>query len=128
VNWQEAAFWNLFRFVSGTRFSGKTFFAVTPSFVEKCKKCLIEKDRWDIDMTEFDALPQFEMSPLTKRDLLQLAERIAEVHELAYDYEVNDDVHKEMKESVGLAAENAVQDRARQAIKRAVEVLDDALD
>lgn len=128
VNWQEAAFWNLFRFVSGTRFSGKTFFAVTPSFVEKCKACLIEKDRWDIDLSDFDALPQFEMSPLTKKDLLQLAERIVEVHELAYDYEVGDDVREEMKERVGLAAKSAVQDRARQAIRCAVEVLDDALD
>ena len=128
VNWQEAAFWNLFRFVSGTRFSGKTFFAVTPSFVEKCKACLIEKDRWDIDLSDFDALPHFEMSPLTKKDLLQLAERIVEVHELAYDYEVGDDVREEMKERVGLAAKSAVQDRARQALRRAVEVLDDALD
>jgi hypothetical protein len=128
VNWQEAAFRNLFRFVSGTPFSGKTFFAVTPSFVEKCKTCLIEKDRWDIDLSEFDALAHFEMSPLTKRDLLQLAERIAEVHELAYDYEVDKDVRKKMNESVGLAAKSAVQDRARQAIKRAVEILDEALD
>jgi hypothetical protein len=128
VNWQEAAFWNLFRFVSGNRFSGKTFFAVTPSFVEKCKTCLIERDRWDIDLGEFDSLPQFAMSPLTKKDLLQLAQRIVEVHELAYDYEVEDSALEEMQEKVALAAKSAVQDRARQAIRRAVEVLDDALD
>jgi hypothetical protein len=128
VNWQEAAFWNLFRFVSGTRFSGKTFFAVTPSFVEKCKSCLNEKDRWDIDQSAFDSLPHFEMSPLTKKDLLQLAERIVEVHELAYDYEVEDSVLEEMQEKVALEAKSAVQDRARQAIRRAMEVLDDALD
>lgn len=128
VNWQEAAFWNLFRFVSGIRFSGKTFFAVTPSFVEKCKCCLIERDRWDIDLGEFDALPYFEMSPLTKKDLFQLAERIVEVHELAYDYEVDESVLQDMYASVALAAKSAVQDRARQAIRRAVEILDDALD
>ena len=128
VNWQEAAFWNLFRFVSGTRFSGKTFFAVTPSFVEKCKSCLTGKGRWDIDLSKFDALQHFEMSPLTKNELLQLAERIVEVHELAYEYEVADDVREKMKEIVGLAAMSAVQDRTRQAIRRAVEVLDDALD
>ncbi len=128
VNWQEAAFWNLFRFVSGNRFSGKTFFAVTPSFVEKCKSCLVAKDRWDIDLGEFDALPQFEMSPLIKRDLHLLADRIVEVHELAYDYEVEDTVIEQMKDTVAIAAKSAVQDRARQAIRRAVEVLDEALE
>lgn len=128
INWQEAAFFNLFRFVSGTRFSGKTFYAVTPSFVEKCKSCLMEKGRWDIDLSEFDALQHFEMSPLTKGNLLQLADRIVELHELAYDYQVNDGVFEEMKEAVGAAAKSAVQDRARQAIRNAVQVLDDALD
>lgn len=128
INWQQAAFWNLFLFVSGSRFTGKTFFAVTPSFVEKCKARLLEKDSWDIDLSEFDALPHFEMSPLTKRDLLQLAKRIKEVHETAYGYEADGAVVKKMTESVGKSAACAVQDRARQAIRRAVEILDDGLE
>jgi hypothetical protein len=128
VNWQEAAFWNLFRFVSGTRFSGKTFFAVTPSFVQKCKNCLIQKGRWDINLADFDALKHFEMSPLSSEDLLLLAKRITEVHERAYGVIVDINVRARMNDSVVLAARSAVQDRTRQAIRRAVEILDSALD
>ena len=128
INYKEAAFWNLFRFVSGDRFSGKTFFAVTPSFVEKCKNQLIEKDRWDFDYTRFDDLPSFEMSPLNKTQLLEHSRRIVAIHELAYDYTVPEDVLESMNKAVSAAAKNAVQDRARQAIKSAVQTLDNTLD
>jgi hypothetical protein len=128
ISWKEAAFFNLFRFVSGDRFSGKTFFAVTPSFVEKSKAELILKDRWDFDFTRFDALPTFAMSPLEKRHLLELGSRIVAVHERAYDYEVPEEVIEAMEKAVTVAAGSAVQDRARQAIKLAVHTLDDALD
>jgi hypothetical protein len=127
INWKESAFWNLFRFVSGDRFTGKTFYAVTPSFAKKCKDLLIEKDRWDFDYSQFDHLPTFEMSPLGKRNLIELAGRIVPVHETAYDYEVDDDVKEEMKDVVAGAAKSAVQDRARQAIKAAVSILDDQI-
>lgn len=127
INWKESAFWNLFRFVSGDRFTGKTFYAVTPSFAQKCKAILIERDRWDFDYDQFDDLPTFEMSPLGKRNLLDLAERIAAVHARAYSYEVDPESKDRMKEIVAEAAESAVQDRARQAIKLAVEALDDDL-
>ena len=35
INHKEAAFGNLFRFVSGDPFTGKTFYAVTPSFMRE---------------------------------------------------------------------------------------------
>lgn len=127
INFKEAAFWNLFRFVSGDRFTGKTFYAVTPSFAEKCKTLLIEKDRWDFDYSQFDELETFEMSPLGKRNLIELADRIAAVHERAYSYEVDPDTREGMYEAVAEAAKSAVQDRARQAIKSAVTALDDEL-
>jgi hypothetical protein len=128
INFKEAAFWNLFRFVSGDRFTGKTFYAVTPSFVEKCKKLLIEKDRWDFDYSQFDELETFEMSPLGQRNLIELADRIAAVHQRAYTYDVDPETREIMHEAVKEAAKSAVQDRARQAIKAAVAALDDVLE
>ncbi|MDF1658783.1 MAG: DUF2791 family P-loop domain-containing protein [Verrucomicrobiales bacterium] len=128
IDYREAAFWNLFRFVSGDRFSGKTFFAVTPSFVEKCKLQLMEKGRWDFDYSQFDDLPTFAMSPLRKSQLLQLVKPIVEVHEIAYDYEVAKETVEEMRSTITDASTFAVQDRARQAIKSAVGVLDDSLE
>ncbi len=128
INHQEDAFWNLFRFMSGDRFAGKTFFAVTPAFTKKCKERLIEKDRWDFDYSQFDELKTFSMSPLAARDLLTLAERIVWVHEIAYDYTSPASAIAAMKQAVDAEARSAVEDRARRAIRRAVQVLDSPLE
>ncbi len=128
INWQEAAFWNLFRFVSGDRFEGKTFYAVTPSFAKKCKELLIEKDRFDFDFNQFDHLPIFEMSPLTKAHLLELADKIVNIHQSAYGYVADTKTIQGMRIFVERAADLPVQDRARQAIKIAVAKLDEELD
>lgn len=128
INYQEAAFWNLFRFVSGDRFTGKTFYAVTPSFAQKCKVLLIEKNRWDFDYSQFDDLSTFQMSPLSESDLLDLASRIATVHQQAYDYVATADVIDSMNEAVARAAASAIQDRARLAIKLAVQTLDASIE
>ena len=128
INYQEDAFWNLFRFMSGDHFTGKTFFAVTPAFTEKCKARLMKKDHWDFDYSQFDKLHAFSMSPLEARDLLRLAGRIVLLHQTAYDYECSAGVIEIMNQSVVAEARSAVQDRARQAIRRAVQVLDDALE
>jgi hypothetical protein len=50
--------------------------AVTPDFVRKCKSQLLERGRVDFDYERFDELPSFEMSPLTKTELTELAGRI----------------------------------------------------
>lgn len=128
INYQVDAFWNLFRFMSGDRFAGKTFFAVTPAFIEKCKARLMEKDHWDFDYSQFDNLPTFSMSPLKARDLHKLASRIVLVHEIAYDYKCSASVIEAMNQAIVVAARSAVQDRARQAIRQVVQILDDALE
>ena len=67
------------------------------------------------------------MSPLSEQNLLDLAERIAAVHERAYSYNITPNTKAKIKRKVIEAAKSVVQDRARQAIKQAVGVLDDDL-
>jgi len=76
VSHQESAFRNLFLFYSRKQFPGKTFYAVTPGFMNKCKDKLFEKGRWDFDFSWFDALPKFEMSPLEFDCLVELGKKI----------------------------------------------------
>ncbi len=125
VKHQEAAFWNLFHFYSGKQFPGKTFYAVTPEFVEKCKTRLREKGRWDMDLSMFDALPKFEMSPLELSHLVLLGEKIVAIHRLAYEWDSQlpvsrDDVETWMRD----ASLVQLQDRTRQAITTTVKRLD----
>lgn len=125
VSHQETAFWNLFHFYLGKQFSGMTFYAVTPEFVEKCKKRLLEKGRWDMDLSIFDALPKFEMSPLTKPHLVMLGEKILNIHKLAYGWNGQfsigrDDLESWIEESTTVQ----LQDRTRQAITATVKRLD----
>lgn len=122
---QEAAFWNLFHFYSGKQFSGKTFYAVTPEFVEKCKIRLLEKGRWDMNLSMFDALPKFEMSPLSRPQLVSLGEKIVDIHRLAYDWNGRlavgrNEIETWMKEATTVQ----LQDRTRQAITTTVKRLD----
>ena len=122
---QEAAFWNLFYFYSGKQFPGKTFYAVTPEFAEKCKMRLLEKGRWDMDLSMFDALPKFEMSPLSRPQLVSLGEKIVDIHRLAYEWNGlfsvdRDDLEIWMKEATAVQ----LQDRTRQAITTTVKRLD----
>ena len=122
---QEAAFWNLFHFYSGKQYPGKTFYAVTPEFVEKCKIRLLEKGRWDMDLSMFDALPKFEMSPLNRPHLVSLGKKIVEIHSLAYEWNGQFSVNREdleawMKEATTVQ----LQDRTRQAITTTVKRLD----
>jgi hypothetical protein len=126
VQHQEKAFANLFHFFAGKRFHGLSFYAVTPDFVEKCKRCLLEKDRWDYDYSRFDSLPSFEMSPLEAPELGELAQRMETAHAQAYDW--TPDVRpSELRRVVRVAAGAQVQDRARQTIRKVVEFLDDRL-
>lgn len=129
VNWQESAFWNLFRFYAGKQFPGMTFFAVTPEFAAKCKRLLMEKGKWDFDYSRFQALPSFEMSPLEKHHLEDLATKIMETHGLAYDWEP-DTVMKasELKRIISGSMSVRVQDRVRQTIKEIVKALDHLLE
>lgn len=128
ISYQETAFWNLFRFYNGKAFPGKTFYAVTPEFVEKCKRLLSQKRRWDFDFSRFDALPTYEMSPLTEPELEELAMRILEAHGIAYNWEP-DLVMKasHLRGIISKATSLQIQDRARHVIKSIVQALDELL-
>lgn len=125
INYQEAAFWNLFHFYAGKMFPGKTFYAVTPEFVEKCKSVLLLKQRWDFDYTRFDKLPMYEMSPLETSEMEDLALLIFEVHGIAYDWEPDTIMlDSQLKSIVRKAASVKIQDRVRKVIITVVEALD----
>ena len=126
--WKEKAFFNLFRFVSGKQFTGKTFYAVTPTFPEKCKQVLLEKGVYDFDYSQFDKLPTFEMSPLGGPDMQKLAEKITGVHERAYVHKLSPRDREEVIAAAGRAGFRTVEDRTRQAIKDCVQSLDRFLD
>ena len=129
IDFEEAAFWNLFQFYSGKQFPGMTFFAVTPEFVNKCKTRLIMKGRWDYDYSRFEAIPTFRMSPLEYADLTMLADRIVGAHGQAYEWEPKRAISSaKMKTLVREAASVPVEDRARHAIKTVVKYLDKAFD
>lgn len=125
---QEAAFWNLFHFYYGKNYPGKTFYAVTPAFVENCKIQLLQKGRWDFDFSRFDTLPVYEMSPLEITELEKLAMKILNAHGIAYDWEP--DLHMKAMHLNGIvrkAASLQIQDRARHVIISVVKALDNLL-
>ena len=125
VRYQEGAFWNLFHFYEGKMFQGNTFFAVTPDFVNKCKRKLHIKERWDFDYARFDKLPMYEMSPLQLLELEELSLLIFDVHSIAYEWEPDTIMlDSYFKSVIKKAAEVPVQDRVRNVIIRVVEELD----
>lgn len=131
IKWQESAFWNLFLFFSGKRFPGKSFYAVTPAFTDKCKKRLQLKGKWDFDYSRFDRLPTFEMSPLCEPELFELGDRILKTHMLAYGYSLNAEklptVRGRLQETVKHSVRSPVQDRARHTIREVVQYLDQGI-
>jgi len=125
---QQAAFWNLFQFYSRKHFAGLSFYAVTPEFVDKCKRVLINKGCFDYDYEWFEALSRFQMSPLSTDELSALALRIMDAHGKAYDWEP-DLVMKasQLRSIVEHAASIQIQDRARHTITTVVRSLDGLL-
>jgi len=124
VAYQEAAFWNLFHFYSGKMFQGKTFYAVTPQFVEKCKAVLLHKGRCDFDFSRFDSLPMFEMSPLEEEHLIELARRIVPVHGTAYSWDAARAINSVINVTRE-ALQMQIQDRTRYGVIRIIKHLDD---
>ena len=125
ISHQQAAFWNLFQFYSKKHFPGLTFYAVTPEFVDKCKRVLISKGCMDYDYEWFESLARFQMSPLTVDELGALALRIMDAHATAYGWEP-DLVMKSshLRRIVEHAASIQIQDRARHTITTVVKSLD----
>jgi hypothetical protein len=131
ISWQESAFWNLFLFFSGKRFPGKSFYAVTPAFTEKCKQRLLMKGKWDYDYSRFDHLPTFQMSPLGAVELLELSKRILQTHMKGYNYVIPQtkvrSIQQAVKQTVQRSAQSPVQDRARHTIREVVQYLDEGI-
>ena len=128
IQYKETAFWNLFLFMGGQRFPGRTFYAVTPDFVTNCKTLLVDKGRLDFDLSRFDKLPTFSMEPLTKTELTELAQRILDTHAIAYKYKSEAVNFSQVKDLVAKTARSPVQDRARHTIREVVKLLDSILE
>jgi hypothetical protein len=129
IEYQKVAFQNLFQFFAGSQFQGMSFFAVTPEFVDKCKKRLMNKGYWDYDYSQFDKLPTYEMSSLEEDNLQELARKIKEMHSIAYCWDTNlTNIESGLKSVVKKSASVAIQDRTRQTIRAVVEFLDGQLE
>jgi hypothetical protein len=126
INFEKMAFWNLFEFFSGSKYSAQSYFAVTPGFVHKCKELLVRKGEYDYDYSQFDELPTYEMSPITKRHLKTLSKKVVEVHQTAYDWDDPVD-EEELNQVIDQEAARPIQDRVRKSIVAVVEYLDDVL-
>ena len=128
VDCQMKAFWNLFRLFGGD-YPGLSFYAVTPGFVHKCKELLKSKGYWDYDFSRFDALPTFEMSPLSEKELERLALRIVECHSQAYDWPAGNVLSSpDLRQLVKNCARQPIQDRTRKTITTLIKTLDDLLE
>ena len=129
IQHQEAAFWNLFNFYSGRAFVGKTFYAVTPEFVAKCKQKLMSRNRLDYDYSRFEAIPTFQMSPLDVEQLEELAQKIVAMHSQAFSWDAQAATKSvRFKSLIHSKASVPVQDRARLTITAVVQHLDEVFD
>lgn len=125
-SWQQKAFWNLFEFFRGKRFPGKSYFAVTPDFVEKCKDELLRRGVYDFPYQQFDQLPAFQLQPIGHSDFIDLGVRIRDLHAHAYWWEAADACTADDLTKLSAAVFSTPSpDRVRQAVKLLVEELDD---
>lgn len=127
--WQQTAFRTLFDFFDGHRFPGSAYFAVTPEFSIKCRGELASRSVYDFPVARFDKLPYFEMSPVTRSDLQQLARIIRGAHATAYNLKPFEQLpDTRLHEVVRFLSTQSSQDQTRQVIKGIVRALDDAVD
>lgn len=125
IKHKQDAFWNLFQFFEGKKFTGLSFFAVTPEFAHKCKQLLLEKGIWDYDYSRFDKLAKFEMSPLGVDEMIELTGPILEAHKVAYSWDLVDGMQPaHFRNVIEKSMRSAVQDRTRRTITDIVRVLD----
>lgn len=124
IDLQRDAFGNLFRLFGGD-FPGLSFYAVTPSFIGKCKTILQQKGCRDYDYSQFHRLPTFEMSPLRLDDVQQLCLWIMDTHGLAYGWDTQWlHTHPDLLMVVRGLSHQPVQDRTRVTIRTVVGLLD----
>ena len=123
---QESAFTNLFHYYAGDKYEGMSFFAVTPSFSDQCQNKLYLKDRYHFPIDDFDDLETFRMSPLNEEELISQAEKIIDIHGMAYEWEPRKYIDMdEYLDSVSDYIDTyGAEDYVRKAIKNIVEKLD----
>lgn len=126
---QQAALINLFRFFAGDRFPGMSYFAVTPDFTAKCKKELLRRGIYEFDYRRFDALPFFELEPVTEREFQELANKIRLLHGIAHGWDsVNEFIATELRNLVKRLWTVESPERVRRAIQGVVQALDEKLE
>lgn len=118
---------NLFEFNEGTRFSGRSFFAVTPDFIKKCTSILYRRGRADFEFGRFVGINKLEMSPLDKELIIELVKTsIIPAHGLAFGWNpvVKDDA--DIARFIEFPSRSP--DRTRLAVKTAIQIMDAILD
>jgi hypothetical protein len=126
INWQQAAFWNLFTMFRGQRFKGQSYFAVTPDFEQRCKRLLLEKMIVDYDYNQFDQLPSCRITPPTGDQLLTLIPKLVDIHEAAYGWKADEPkIQLTLARTCDELEKSVMADRVRMTIKKMVAFLDD---
>jgi hypothetical protein len=125
---RQDAFQNLFDFFGGRRFTGASFFAVTPDFVQTCKDLLRERRILDYDYGAFERLSMFQMSPIEAGDLMALAQQIVDTHAVAYAWSPDGvlqspDFRRELTDIAGSVSAT----RTRNFVERVIELCDDKI-
>lgn len=124
IRYQQDAFLNLFKFFSGKYFYGICVFAVTPDFVDKCERLLIEKGVWNEYYLKFRTLETIELKTLTLEQLLELTKKIIYIHEIAYNWRTNDAHRRVIYQRCVQSSKNPIGDRVRYTVKNVVNALD----
>lgn len=128
---QDQAFWNLFHFFEGKRFTSRTFFAVTPEFASKAEAVLHRRASWTqgafAGSTSLADLPSVEMSPLTENNLHELARRIMSIHSVAYSWNAASVADGMLSATVEKTSRFQLQDRTRFTITSVLKTLDEML-
>lgn len=128
INGKKMAFCNLFELFHGRQYRAHAYFAVTPGFTQKCKKELENKGEYDYDFSQFDALRQFEMTPIERSDFEVLCRRIVETHSIAFSWKPPARCSSSISEIIERFSTDVSQDRVRQCIQHVVQELDRRLD
>ena len=128
IDYKQQAFRNLFRFFSGKDFPGRSYFAVTPDFTQKCKLELWTRGIYDYDERRLDSLPCFRLDPLSNTDLFRLAKKIRAAHSVAYGWTADQVMgDSELRQYCDAIMMIDTPDKTRRAVISVVELLDDRL-
>lgn len=122
---QIRAFYHLFQFYKG-RFPGLVVLAVTPDFVENCRRVLLRKSIDDFTLNEFENLPFLEISPLTSEDLFKFTERLVVLYEHAYQTQLvdKDSILETLRQKSRALSSYPISDRPRHIAKYTTQMLD----